>query len=141
MKTLILSCVLALTISSVGCGKDSPQTISSGAHSSKLIPEPILVPYSAIPHPRPNNLYRVSGAALPADPTEILERVLEAGFDMQRAWHPQIALCMALFLDELIVELKEPNDEIYKLGFTSDFTGTSGPCTSHWNEYDFVPNE
>ena len=70
-------------------------------------------------------------------PTEILEKVLKRGFELHRAWHPQIALCMAVFLDELIIELETPDDDIYKLGFTSDFTETAGACTSHWNEYDF----
>ncbi|MDH3216433.1 MAG: hypothetical protein OEN01_09105 [Candidatus Krumholzibacteria bacterium] len=45
---------------------------------------------------------------------------------------------MALFLDELIVELEEPDDGIFELGFTRDFSGTAGPCATHWNEYDFA---
>jgi hypothetical protein len=74
-------------------------------------------------------------------PTVILERVLEGGFDLRRAWYPQIALCMAVFPDELIIELAAPDDDIYKLGFISDFTETVGPCVSHWGEYDFVGDE
>jgi hypothetical protein len=38
-----------------------------------------------------------------------LESVLDAGFDMQRAWHPRIYICAAVFLDELIIELEEPD--------------------------------
>lgn len=137
MKTVILWCVLAAALASFGCREDPASPWSS----EQSIPEPVLVPYSEIPNPPPNTLYRISGAALANGPTEILEQVLEGGFDLQTAWHPQIALCMAVFLDELIIELEAPNDDIYELGFTSDFTETAGPCASHWNEYDFVKEE
>jgi hypothetical protein len=66
-----------------------------------------------------------------------LESVLDAGFDMQRAWHPRIYICAAVFLDELIIELEEPDDGIFELGFRRDFTGSAGSCATHWNEYDF----
>jgi hypothetical protein len=135
MRTMIVWGVLVLAFASFGCRNDPASPRTAGEPG---IPDPVLVPYSEIPNPHPNTLYRISGAELATGPTEILERVLEGGFDLQRAWHPQIALCMALFLDELIIELEAPNDDIYKLGFTSDFTGTAGPCASHWNEYDFV---
>ncbi len=144
MKAVILLCVLALALSSFGCRQDpgSLQAASTVTAPSELeVPEPELVPYTNIPYPVPNMLYRVSGAELLAGPAEILERVLDSGFDLQRAWHPQVALCMAPFLDELIIELEEPDDAIYELGFTTDFTGTAGPCASHWNEYDFVNDE
>ena len=144
MKAVSLLCVLALTLSSFGCRQDpaSPRAASTVTPSSELeVPEPELVPYTNIPYPAPNTLYRISGVELVAGPTEILERVLEARFDLRRAWHPQVALCMAPFLDEMIIELEEPDDAIYELGFTSDFAETVGPCASHWNEYDFVNDE
>jgi hypothetical protein len=86
-------------------------------------------------------MYRISGAALADGPANVLERVLGEGFELIKAWHPQVNLCMALFLDELIIELEEPDDDIYRLGFTRDFEGTAGPCASHWNEYQFVDDD
>jgi hypothetical protein len=144
LKAVIPFFVLALALPGLGCQHDlaSQGAISTGPVVSELqVPEPELVPYANIPYPVPNTLYRISGSALADDPAEILERVLGAGFDLRRAWHPQVALCTALFVDELIIELKEPDDAIYELGFTSDFSKTVGPCASHWNEYNFVSHE
>ena len=144
LKAVILLFVLALALPSLGCQQDpvSQGATSTAPLASELeVPEPELVPYTDIPSPVPNTLYQISGAELVDGPTEVLERVLGAGFDLQRAWHPQVALCMALFLDEVIVELEEPDDAIYELGFTSDFAETVGPCASHWNEYNFVNDE
>jgi hypothetical protein len=136
MKAAIVLCALVLVLSGFGCGQEPASQATYP--SQPEVPEPKLVPYANIPYPRPNTLYRIAGANLTTGPTDVLERVLEAGFDLRRAWHPQVALCMVFFLDELIIELGEPDDAIYGFGFSSDFTGTSGPCTSHWNEYDFV---
>lgn len=137
MKIFIILCVLALILPTFGCQEDQGIAPST----SLQIPEPELVPYANIPYPPPATLYRISGAALTDGPAHVLERVLAEGFDLKKAWHPQVNLCMAPFLDELIIELGEPDDDIYRLGFSSDFDGTAGPCASHWNEYRLINDE
>ncbi|UCG50429.1 MAG: hypothetical protein JSW58_09445 [Candidatus Latescibacterota bacterium] len=143
MKTIIFICALALTLPILGCQQDpsSPATPDGVLNATLEVPRPVLVPYTNIPYPYPNTLYRIAGAELAQGPVVILERVLDEGFDMTRAWHPQIYICMAVFLDELIIELEEPNDDIYDLGFTSDFTGTAGSCARFWNEYRFMEDD
>lgn len=141
MKTIIFFMTLALTLAVFACKQNhiSPVGLHQNLNSRTLaVPDPELVPYTNIPYPFPNTLYRVVGAQLIDGPVVILERVLDEGFCLQKAWYPQVILCMAPFLDELIIELAEPDDDIYELGFTSDFSGTIWSCASHWNEYDFV---
>jgi hypothetical protein len=141
MKTIIPLCALVLTLSIFGCRQDQFSLAAPVAKNSAdnfTVPDPELVPYTRIPYPFPNTLYRIVGAALADGPVVILKRVLDGGFRLRRAWHPQISLCAAPFLDELIIELEDPEDAIYELGFTSDFRGTIGSCASHWNEYNFV---
>ena len=134
MKVFIIFSVAALLLLTLGCQEDpgvAPPT-------SLEIPEPELVPYANIPYPPSRSMYRISGEALAGGPGDILEQVLEDQFDLKKAWHPEVILCLAVFLDELVIELEEPDDGIFGLGFTSDFSGTVGPCASHWNEYRFV---
>lgn len=141
MRVFIIPCVAALLLLSQGCHEDPtvPRRLSGIAASTELeIPEPELVPYTNIPSPPPPRLYRISGEALADGPEDILEQVLVEEFNLKKAWHPQLSLCTVVFLDELIIELEEPDEAIYRLGFTSDFSGTAGPCVSHWNEYRFV---
>lgn len=134
MKVLIFLCVAALVLPGLGCQEDSGITPSAKVQ----VPEPEVVPYSNIPNPPTPAMYRISGQALADGPVQILKEVEREGFDLKRAWRPKVYLCMALFLDELIVELEQPDDGIYELGFTSDFSGTAGPCASHWDEYRFA---
>jgi hypothetical protein len=134
MKPVLVSLSLAVfALLVVDCSDitQSPQLIDS-------IPQPRLVPYTNIPYPFPDQLYRLTGEELLIGPVAVLENVLNEGFSVRRAWYPQISICGAVFLDELIIELTEPDDAIYDLGFTSDFSGTSGACSSHWDEYNFV---
>ena len=135
MKPLLVSLsIVALALLVVGCS-DSTQSPQTPIDS---VPQPQLVPYTNIPHPFPDRLYRLTGEELLIGPVEVLENVLNEGFSLRRAWYPQISICGAVFLDELIIELTEPNDAIYNLGFTSDFSGTSWSCSTHWDRYNFV---
>lgn len=144
MKTIICICAVVLTLSVFGCRQEASSPVKSDSPSSISaceVPDPVLVPYTNIPYPFPNTLYRIAGRELANGPVVILERVLDEGFELQRAWYPKIYICMAIFLDELIIELEEPDDGIYALGFTSDFTGTAGSCATHWDEYNFVEDD
>ena len=142
MKTIIVFCAFTLTLAIWGCRQDRSSPVSSltnhGVATTIDVPDPALVPYTNIPYPFPNTLYRIVGAALADGPVPILECVIAEGFHLQRAWYPQVFECTAPFLDELIIELEEPDNAIYELGFVSDFSGTIWSCASHWNEYDFV---
>jgi len=125
---LLLGC-LALT-ASPGCEEiDSPKG---------PVPEPVLVPFTDLPQPLSEATYRLSGPALSDGPVAVLETLVHARFHVVRAWYPEITLCGAVFADELIVELAAPNGDILDLGFSRDFSGTSGPCTSYWDEYRFT---
>ena len=139
MKTVIV-CALVLMLANIGCRHDGSSPVISPAFSngvSPQVPDPVLVPFSNIPFPFPDDVYRIAGSDLASGPVAVLERVLDAGFALKRAWHPQLYICMAPFLDELIVELEQPDDAIFDLGFTRDFSGTAGSCATHWNEYNF----
>ena len=138
---LLLSCLTLLA--SLSCQRiDAPesaaQPVPTPGDASLQVPEPVLVPFSDLPYPFSAATYRISGSALSEGPVVVLETLVHTGFVIKLAWHPQIALCMAVFLDELIVELDAPNNDILKLGFSRDLSETSGRCTSHWNEYRFT---
>jgi hypothetical protein len=135
MKPILVSlAIVVFALLVVGCS-DSTQSPQTQIDS---VPPPQLVPYTNIPYPFPDRLYRLTGEELLVGPVEVLENVLNESFSLRRAWYPQISICGAVFLDELIIELTEPDDAIHDLGFTSDFSGTSGACSSHWDEYNFV---
>lgn len=138
---LLLSCVALAAF--LSCQRiDDPQGAAQPApttqDASVQVPEPVLVPFSDLPHPFSEATYRLSGWPLSEGPVPLLEILVHAGFTVEMAWYPKIALCGAAFLDEIIVELDAPNDAILRMGFNRDFSGTSGPCTSHWDEYRFT---
>ena len=132
-RRLVYLSVAVFAMLIIGCSNSGqlPQT------PIESVPEPQLVPYSNIPYPYPDRLYRLTGEELLVGPVEVLENVLSEGFSLQRAWYPRISICGSFFVDELLIDLTDPNDAIYELGFTSDFSGTSGSCSSHWDEYNF----
>ncbi len=137
---LLLSCLALAALMS--CENiDDPQGTQPAPTTqdeSPRVPEPVLVPFSDLPHPFSEATYRISGWPLSEGPVPLLEILVHAGFAVETAWYPKIALCGAAFLDELIVEFDAPNDAILKLGFSRDFSGTSGACSSHWDEYRFT---
>ena len=119
MKTLKLIAVTFFAVALSGCS-NAPNVTNPPA----TVPEPTSVPYSNIPPIDSPELYRATGGlALSEGPVPLLQAVLDAGFDVRRAWYPRVPLCMMLFLDELIIQLNAPNPEIANLGFSRDFTG------------------
>ncbi|MCH7879761.1 MAG: hypothetical protein IH914_10665 [candidate division Zixibacteria bacterium] len=134
MQTLKLIAVTFFAVALSGCS-NAPNDTNPPA----TVPEPTSVPYSNIPPIDTPELYRATGGvALNEDPVPLLQAVLDAGFDLRRAWYPRGGICAAVFVDELIIQLDSPNAEIANLGFSRDFTGTSGGCAIAWAQYDFV---
>ena len=136
MQTLKLIAVTFFAVALSGCS-NAPNDTNPPA----TVPEPTSVPYSNIPPIDSPELYRASGGlALSEGPVPLLQAVLDAGFDVRRAWrpNPDAWLCAVVFPPEVIIQLGAPNAEIANLGFSRNFIGSAGPCFTLWDQYDFV---
>ena len=99
------------------------------------VPEPEIISWDRIPQPFPESTYFLFGAGLQDGPHAILNSLLEGGVAFQDAYRPHSALCMRLFLDQLVVVLERPDERMQQHGFTTDPNGFAGGCFSHWEHY------
>jgi len=134
MKTLKLIIITLCAITLAGCSDGPTDTAPQ-----RTVPEPTLVTSADIPSGASATLYRGIGSALVESPVPVtvLQNILDAGYDLRRAWHPQVSICGAITLDELILQLGSPDVRIINLGFFPDTLSSHEGCTTGWDEYDF----
>ena len=99
---------------------------SASYEAIQEVPEPELVSWEGIPQPLPEATYFLFGAGLKEGPRAALEQLLEEDIAIQDAYRPHTALCMALFLDQLVVVLEGPDERMQQQGFTTDPEGFAG---------------
>ena len=101
------------------------------------VPDPEIVPSTAIPRSFSDNVYFLSGAKLGDGPVPVLQELLDHDFQLRDAWYPEAARCLMVTLPyPLIVQLKAPDQGIYELGF-SDLSDASFSCFATWRHYKF----
>ena len=112
-----------------------------GVSPQKEVPEPEIVPYTAIPQPFINNMYFFYGAGLEDAAVPVLEELLQADFDINDAWYPEwenSGECMVVLVDQLIVRLEAPDERIFDFGLVSDSSQIFlSVCIPTWKHYRF----
>ena len=120
--------VLAYLLFVSACGPTPPEPAIDALESE-------IVSWETIPHPFPEATYFLFGANLKDGPRAVLVELLEDGIVVQDAYYPHTSICMAVFLDQMIVVLEAPDERMENRGFTTNSDRLGGSCITHWSRY------